>query len=109
MVLVFFVTYVVFQPLATALIRRIGPRIFLSAIVITWGACLIVRSPSFAVCAVDSNVARDSPILQTGRHWQASVLSLEYSRQDSSLELCISCPAGIHDVSPLLPRLVINC
>ncbi|KAJ0416322.1 major facilitator superfamily domain-containing protein [Aspergillus carlsbadensis] len=41
MVLVFFITYVVFQPLATALIRRIGPRIFLSTIVITWGACLI--------------------------------------------------------------------
>ncbi|KAL2848419.1 major facilitator superfamily domain-containing protein [Aspergillus pseudoustus] len=41
MVLVFFVTYIVFQPLATALIRRIGPRIFLSSIVMTWGACLI--------------------------------------------------------------------
>ncbi|KAL2803131.1 major facilitator superfamily domain-containing protein [Aspergillus granulosus] len=41
MVLVFFVTYIVFQPLATALIRRIGPRIFLSTIVITWGACLL--------------------------------------------------------------------
>ncbi|KAL4973678.1 major facilitator superfamily domain-containing protein [Aspergillus desertorum] len=32
MVLVFFVTYVVFQPIATALIRKIGPRIFISVI-----------------------------------------------------------------------------
>ncbi|KAL5337395.1 major facilitator superfamily domain-containing protein [Aspergillus crustosus] len=41
MVLVFFVTYIVFQPLATAVIRKIGPRIFISSIVMTWGACLI--------------------------------------------------------------------
>ncbi|KAL4919206.1 major facilitator superfamily domain-containing protein [Aspergillus aurantiobrunneus] len=41
MVLVFFVAYIVFQPLATAVIRKIGPRIFISAIVMTWGACLI--------------------------------------------------------------------
>jgi MFS family permease len=52
MVLVFFVTYVVFQPLATALIRRIGPRIFLSTIVITWGACLVVCSLTSAVCII---------------------------------------------------------
>lgn len=43
MVLVFFVTYIVFQPLATAIIRKIGPRTFISTIVMTWGACLIVR------------------------------------------------------------------
>ncbi|KAL4925348.1 major facilitator superfamily domain-containing protein [Aspergillus undulatus] len=41
MVLVFFVTYIVFQPLATAVIRKIGPRIFISVIVMTWGVCLI--------------------------------------------------------------------
>ncbi|KAL3473212.1 major facilitator superfamily domain-containing protein [Aspergillus californicus] len=41
MVLVFFVTYIVFQPLATAVIRRIGPRIFISVIVISWGAVLV--------------------------------------------------------------------
>ncbi|PTU17938.1 hypothetical protein P175DRAFT_0535681 [Aspergillus ochraceoroseus IBT 24754] len=37
MVLVFFVTYIVFQPVSTGLIRRIGPRIFISTIVMTWG------------------------------------------------------------------------
>ncbi|KAL1959898.1 hypothetical protein VTO42DRAFT_566 [Malbranchea cinnamomea] len=40
-VLVFFVTYVVFQPFATAVIRKIGPRIFISALVVSWGAILI--------------------------------------------------------------------
>jgi hypothetical protein len=44
MVLVFFIPYIVFQPLATAIIRAIGPRIFISSIVMTWGAVLIVRS-----------------------------------------------------------------
>ncbi|KAL2862509.1 major facilitator superfamily domain-containing protein [Aspergillus lucknowensis] len=53
MVLVFFVTYVTFQPLATAVIRYIGPRIFLSAIVMTWGACLIgfAYSPNWQTLA----------------------------------------------------------
>ncbi|KKK13961.1 hypothetical protein ARAM_000201 [Aspergillus rambellii] len=37
MVLVFFVPYIVFQPVSTGLIRRIGPRIFISTIVMTWG------------------------------------------------------------------------
>ncbi|KAL2824421.1 major facilitator superfamily domain-containing protein [Aspergillus cavernicola] len=41
MVLVFFVTYIVFQPLATAVIRKIGPRIFISVIVMSWGAVLV--------------------------------------------------------------------
>ncbi|CBF71440.1 hypothetical protein AN6778.2 [Aspergillus nidulans FGSC A4] len=41
MVLVFFVTYIVCQPIATAMIRKIGPRIFISVIVMSWGACLI--------------------------------------------------------------------
>ncbi|KAL3442913.1 major facilitator superfamily domain-containing protein [Aspergillus insuetus] len=41
MVLVFFIPYIVFQPLATAIIRAIGPRVFISSIVMTWGAVLI--------------------------------------------------------------------
>ncbi|KAI1917917.1 hypothetical protein LOZ61_000031 [Ophidiomyces ophidiicola] len=40
-VLVFFITYIVFQPFATVLIRKIGPRIFISLIVASWGFCLI--------------------------------------------------------------------
>jgi hypothetical protein len=41
-VLVFFIPYVLFQPPATVLIRKIGPRLFLSAITILWGVSMIV-------------------------------------------------------------------
>lgn len=37
-VLVFFPTYVVFQPLATVLSRKVGPRKFLASIALLWGA-----------------------------------------------------------------------
>ncbi|KAF3479642.1 uncharacterized protein GIQ15_06618 [Arthroderma uncinatum] len=40
-VLVFFVTYIIAQPIATVAIRKIGPRIFISAIIFTWGIILI--------------------------------------------------------------------
>lgn len=36
--LVFFITYIIFQPPSTVLIRAIGPRIHLSAITLFWGA-----------------------------------------------------------------------
>jgi MFS family permease len=39
--LVFFTTYIVFQPPATVIVRYLGPRIFLSIIVIAWGAVMI--------------------------------------------------------------------
>ena len=40
--LIFFIPYVLFQPPATVLLRKIGPRIFLSAITVFWGATMIV-------------------------------------------------------------------
>lgn len=40
--LIFFVPYVIFQPLATVVIRKVGPRRFLSPIVVFWGATMIV-------------------------------------------------------------------
>jgi len=39
--LVFFLPYALFQPPATVLIREIGPRKFLTTIVILWGAVMI--------------------------------------------------------------------
>jgi MFS family permease len=39
--LVFFTTYVVFQPPATAMVRKLGPRVHLSTIVTLWGAVMI--------------------------------------------------------------------
>ncbi|KAJ5624783.1 hypothetical protein N7510_001092 [Penicillium lagena] len=40
-VLMFFVPYVIFQPPMTILIRKIGPRIFLSTIIISWAVIMI--------------------------------------------------------------------
>lgn len=39
--LVFFITYTIFQPVATPLTRKIGPRIFLSSICSAWGLVMI--------------------------------------------------------------------
>jgi hypothetical protein len=40
-VLVFFITYVIFQPPATVLCRKIGPRPFLSFITFAWGVVMV--------------------------------------------------------------------
>ncbi|KAF8859312.1 MFS general substrate transporter [Acephala macrosclerotiorum] len=40
-VLIFFIPYVLFQPPATVVLRKVGPRHFLSAITLLWGACMI--------------------------------------------------------------------
>jgi hypothetical protein len=48
--LVFFFTYAVGQPPATVMIRKMGPRVFLSCIVFAWGAVMIV-SPPFRVAS----------------------------------------------------------
>lgn len=47
--LVFFITYTIFQAPATILIRNIGPRLFLSAIVLFWGATMIVSQLPLAI------------------------------------------------------------
>jgi MFS family permease len=39
--LVFFITYVLFQPPATVIVRKVGPRIFLAAITVLWGSNMI--------------------------------------------------------------------
>ncbi|KAF2677808.1 major facilitator superfamily transporter [Lentithecium fluviatile CBS 122367] len=39
--LVFFTTYIVFQPPSTIIVRKLGPRIHLSTIVVLWGAVMI--------------------------------------------------------------------
>ncbi|KAI5863291.1 major facilitator superfamily MFS-1 [Durotheca rogersii] len=51
--LVFFITYIIFQPPSTVVIRKVGPRIFLSTITLSWGAVMIGFgfSPSFEVLA----------------------------------------------------------
>jgi MFS family permease len=39
--LVFFTTYIVFQPPSTIIVRKLGPRIHLSTIVVLWGAVMV--------------------------------------------------------------------
>jgi len=39
--LIFFIPYVLFQPPATVVLRKVGPRRFLAAIVVFWGATMI--------------------------------------------------------------------
>ncbi|KAF1985521.1 MFS general substrate transporter [Aulographum hederae CBS 113979] len=39
--LVFFITYIVFQPPSTVIVRRLGPRIHLGTITVVWGGIMI--------------------------------------------------------------------
>ena len=39
--LIFFVTYIIFQPPSTIIVRRIGPRIHLGAITVLWGGVML--------------------------------------------------------------------
>lgn len=39
--LVFFVTYIVFQPPSTVIVRKVGPRVHLAGITLLWGAVMI--------------------------------------------------------------------
>jgi len=41
MTLVFFVTYVIFQPPSPIVVRHLGPRVHMSAITVAWGALTI--------------------------------------------------------------------
>ncbi|KAF2718501.1 retrograde regulation protein 2 [Polychaeton citri CBS 116435] len=41
LVLVFFITYVLLQPPATVILRKVGPRIFLPTIVVLWGLTMM--------------------------------------------------------------------
>lgn len=41
MTLIFFVTYVLFQPPSTIIVRKLGPRIHLSLITLFWGATML--------------------------------------------------------------------
>ncbi|KAG9241273.1 major facilitator superfamily domain-containing protein [Calycina marina] len=40
-VLIFFIPYVLFQPLAVVVLRKFGPRVFISLITLLWGGCMI--------------------------------------------------------------------
>jgi hypothetical protein len=79
-VLVFFIPYVLFQPPATVVIRKIGPRRFLSAITILWGATMIV-CPLLSSSHHLLTYPRDSASCKDGTKSLASELSLVSSKQ----------------------------
>ena len=54
---IFFIPYVLFQPPATVLLRKIGPKYFLSGITIAWGATMIV-SLNIDTPSSSANVSR---------------------------------------------------
>lgn len=47
--LIFFIPYVIFQPPTTVILRKVGPRRFLSTIVVFWGATMIVSYSSLVL------------------------------------------------------------
>lgn len=99
MTLLFFITYIIFQPPSTVIVRKIGPRIHLSVITLLWGATMIgmgfVRN--FADLAALRMVLG---IFEVG---QDSILSVDRhtyeTRPDSFLAAFICLAHGTHDVS----------
>lgn len=58
-VLVFFLTYVLLQPPATVVLRKIGPRLFLPTITILWGSTMICsKSPSGVLSLLDADFSQ---------------------------------------------------
>lgn len=66
MVLVFFVTYVLCQPPATVLLRKLGPRNFLATITLFWGAVMIVSGYFRLVQIIELTLYSLSVLLRTG-------------------------------------------
>jgi len=46
-VLIFFIPYVLFQPPAVVVLRKMGPRVFISLITLLWGGLMIVSGLFF--------------------------------------------------------------
>jgi hypothetical protein len=76
--LVFFITYTIFQIPATVIIRKVGPRIFLSSIVILWGAVMLVGFTASEVILgplINTTHPRHLVSSQIGRPWLGCVSS----------------------------------
>lgn len=93
---VFFFTYTIFQAPATILIRKIGPRLFLAAIVLFWGATMIV-SPTFLGTTCSLTTHRVLALCRIGKSCLASVLFSECLRLDSIRDASIFLARGTPD------------
>lgn len=94
--LVFFITYIIFQPPSTVLCRKIGPRVYLSVITFLWGLLMI----GFGFVDDWGTMAGLRVVLGV---LEVSVISCihvlplfsQMSRQVSSLDVSIFCRVGM--------------
>lgn len=101
-VLMFFVTYVTFQPPSTILIRKIGPPKFLSSIILSWGILMLVslHGDLVGIFLLINFRAWASPRL--GARFWPSVYSLEFLPLGIFRDACICSLVGIFAVSCLV-------
>lgn len=84
--LIFFIPYVICQPPATVIMRKIGPRIFLAAITILWGGIMIVSSTVLPIGnrTTTNKHGRLSDSSRTGLRWSDCASFSVFSRLVSS-------------------------
>jgi len=104
-VLVFFIPYIIFQAVATVLTRKVGPRNFMTAIVILWGSCVIVGHPS-TVSIWSLILVRALVSSSHGIKWSASESYWAFLKLVTSPAVCTFCHAGTQDLSC---RNVLRC
>ena len=93
--LVFFIPYVLFQPPATVVLRKVGPRIFLPLITLLWGGVMIVSANTNELpYACANRAARLSVSSRSGRRWLVFVSSSVSWKLVSSQDAPTSCPLG---------------
>jgi hypothetical protein len=98
--LVFFITYVLLQPLATVVLRKLGPRAFLPTITLLWGVTMVSLTHLFLTMLPSLPSNRSvSAFLRPGPKWSASVSSSVSSRPVSSLAVRTCLAAGTHVTS----------
>lgn len=102
--LIFFIPYVIFQPFATALIRKIGPRKFLSSMILAWAGVTIVWLPFGWVMAQGRKLMPDRELALriNGRMFLPPERFWVCSKVVTSPALYTCCRRGIVDVSRLL-------
>ena len=101
-VLVFFPTYVVFQPLAIVLCRKLGPRKFLASIAFLWGATEMVGNCLASIASWSRLILFSvSALSPSGLICSGFVSCLESSNRAFIQVSCICSRLGILDVSKL--------
>lgn len=96
--LIFFIPYILFQPPATIALRKIGPRLFLSAITLFWGAVMIV---SLRGCPISTGCPNAIAGCRLCKGLDCSVWFAIYARPARGWILSRLCISTKYLVSPL--------